>query len=962
MALPVAMNHPAGYCRGMHVAILETIKRPASSRASLRDRLAPLQTQSLRRSPALRRRARRTRPRFHGRHRVVASSLPKHRTPFGYEAGSNRVTTTTPRVFTTYFGYDALNRVKQVLDAVNGTTYIGYDIAGNTARVVDPLNHVTYFAYDLIDRLTSVTDALLNASYFGYDAAGNRNAEMDARANTTSYLYDVGNRLANVIDPLGKVAYYGYDLSSNLARTVDNNLTVIYFGYDALDRRTTITYPAENQSFGYDAAGNLLRTLDASGAAYFAYDRLSRLSTRTSPFADTVNYTYDAASNLTTLQYPDRGYGQEPYGQTPYGDPYGLACYYGYDNAQRMSQLLSPAANPAYYTYDSDSNVTKKQFGNGMISWATFDGADRVSSLRYVKSDNTPIVYFDYARDVAGRILTIGRENDLAIYYTYDNIDRLTRETWRKKSDNSQVYAFSYSYGATGNRLQMRRESTAGTETESAYYSYASDNSMTKKRVQIPPSSATDSYFYYDANGARTVWVEGTNATYYGYNAARLPSVIAPPASVEAPTYFYYDALMNRYCEIQAGTAAYFLWDAKYNLLDERNAEGSLRARYVHGYTPIRGIGSVLQVQRTAGGATYYQYPVMDHRGSVYAVLDDSQNTQLAYTMDSFGRQLAGIGGSVAALPNDLIEQTNVRMRQIGGKWYLIFRYRIVPVDEAVFASRDFLKYLNLYRLWSNNPVGQVDRDGLASSDEKDKDGKNPLPAGELIDDLPPLNPPVNANRVTRDFKIANPKKVRDDNEVWEIEYSTTPAKFSTNVQETTATQVWTCKGNNQNTVTYITKKTDKFEGGEFVATQDDTHGIFWQGKFDEVNQIPQANVLGAEGSWQFHSDSKWYGKENTEAQSGWGTKGTHQIIIKKDGKEVYNSGIITDEPTGLLTPPPSPIGQPKRPGPDTSTAGMVPIASVSHEGNGEYSKTGGKYKSTTTKSPPLTPYTREGR
>jgi YD repeat-containing protein len=601
----------------MHVVILETFKYPASNLAPLRDRLAPLRTQSLRRSPALRGRARRTRAQFHRRHRVVASSLSPKRTPFGH------------------------------------------------------------------------------------DAAGNRNAEMDARANTTYYLYDVGNRLANVIDPLGKVAYYGYDANSNLTQTVDNNLTFVYFGYDALDRRTRILYTDGGygvqpygtspygglfvaQYFEYDAGGNLSSTLDDWGGSYFAYDTLNRLSKRSTPRVDAVYYGYDAASNLTRLQYPQ-----------------GLnACYYGYDAAQRMSQLRAPTDNSCYYAYDASSNVARKLFGNAMAGYFTYDAADRVSSIRYVKSDGTPIVYFDYARDIAGRITTIGRETDLAIYYNYDNVDRLTKETWRKKSDNAQVYAFSYSYAPTGNRLQMRRESTLNTETESAYYSYAADNSLTKRYIQ-PAGNST--YWYYDANGNTTI-VNDTSAgaTYFEYGPHQLVTAIAPPS--EEPSYFFYDSRLNRYCENRAGAVTYFLWDG-LRLLEERSGDGSLTVRYTHGYSKRAGIGSTVEAQRIGSRTTYYQYLCMNHRGTAYAVTDISQNVQLTYTLDSFGRQLAGIGG-MPAVPNELIYQANWMTPIIGGRSYGLSPIRLYDFETGRFTQRDPLPTFTNIGKSSNSSMG----------------------------------------------------------------------------------------------------------------------------------------------------------------------------------------------------------------------------------------------------------------
>jgi YD repeat-containing protein len=583
----------------MHVVILETLECPASSRAGLRDRLAPLRTQFLRRRSALRGRARRTRAHFHGRHRVVASSLPKHRIPFGY------------------------------------------------------------------------------------DAAGNRNAEMDARANTTYYLYDVGNRLANVIDPLGKVAYYGYDANSNLTQTVDNNLTFIYFGYDALDRSTRILYtdggygvqPYGNSPYGglfvaqyfeYDAAGNLSSTLDEWGGSYFGYDTLNRLNKRSTPRVDAVYYGYDAVSNLTRLQYPQ-----------------GLnACYYGYDAAQRMSQLRAPTDNSCYYAYDASSNVARKLFGNAMAGYFTYDAAERVSSIRYVKSDGTPIVYFDYARDVAGRILTIGRENDLAIYYAYDNIDRLTRETWRKKSDNSQVYAFSYSYDATGNRLQSRYEN-AGAESQSSYFAYAADNSMTKRMVFMPPSTTVDTYYTYDANGSliKEYSPSPAAATYFEYGPHGFITKITPPTG--NPWNFYYDGQLNRYRIDRGGTDSYFLWDG-LNLLEERDGSGNLVARYTHGYTRIPGIGSIVEIYKPGTPNKTY-YLAMDHRGSAYVISDESQTEIGRRQYDAFGRVLSQTG----TWPVDVGYQSGWLELSISGRRLLFSPSRLYDPETGRFLGRD---------------------------------------------------------------------------------------------------------------------------------------------------------------------------------------------------------------------------------------------------------------------------------
>lgn len=78
----------------------------------------------------------------------------------------------------------------------------------------------------------------------------------------------------------------------------------------------------------------------------------------------------------------------------------------------------------------------------------------------------------------------------------------------------------------------------------------------------------------------------------------------------------------------------YYLWDG-LKLLEERDAAGSLVARYTHGYSRNPDIGSVAEVDRHVGASTYFQYLHMDHRGTAYAVTDHAGAIQLQYTQDA---------------------------------------------------------------------------------------------------------------------------------------------------------------------------------------------------------------------------------------------------------------------------------------------------------------------------------------
>src|ERR1043165_218966 len=443
---------------------------------------------------------------------------------------------------------------------------------------------------------------------------------------------------------------------------------------------------------------------DAWGTSRFGYDPLSRLSRRRTPASDTVYYAYDGLANQAIVQYPRTG----------------EAAYFAFDSASRMSGLVSPVGYSGKFLFDPKyATLSRRSFGNGTAVYYMYDGADRVVSIRHVKSDGSPLVYFEYGRDRAGRIVTIAREIDLAVYYGYDAVNRLTSELWARKSDHGQIYGFWYDYDTAHNRMKMRRGFGAGTEWDSAYFGYAADNSPTKRQTNTPAPTTVNTYFYYDANGALIKqWDQGdADATYFWYGPHKLITALKPPGTLAS--YFYYDGQLNRYAINNAGTLTYYLWDG-LKLLEERKTDGSLVARYTHGYAPSSDIGSISEVQRQTPTGLYYQYPHMDHRGTVYAVSDGAGVVQLTYTQDAFGREVAPVGGANPAVPNDNVYQTNWKTMEFGGTRYMVSTYRINDPATGTFLSRDpsgASNGLNLYLCFNADPVNMVDTEGLDANE-----------------------------------------------------------------------------------------------------------------------------------------------------------------------------------------------------------------------------------------------------
>ena len=338
----------------------------------------------------------------------------------------------------------------------------------------------------------------------------------------------------------------------------------------------------------------------------------------------------------------------------------------------------------------------KRLMGNSSSVYYAYDACQRVVSIKHATGPGAatvgaPIVYFVYQRDPAGRIVRIRettrnnlaayyRYNNLAIYYQYDAANRLTSEVWANPSPLSQVYAFTYKYDQASNRHYQNR--AYKTTSEQTYYNYNALNQVIKRIV-----GATYAYYFYNPDGTIYCGQNLSNVpTYYLYDLNRLTRCIWPVGTT--PYYFAYDGLLNRVKMVKGGTPAYFMWNG-LNQMEERNAAGSLVARYTHGNPIMPGVGSIVEVQRPVGSQTYFQYLHMDHQGSVAVVTDGSQNVIATYTNDAFGRQINSPPQAHPWLEQDFQFQSNWMTFFIGGYQYCLSPSRVYDPVLGRFLQAD---------------------------------------------------------------------------------------------------------------------------------------------------------------------------------------------------------------------------------------------------------------------------------
>jgi RHS repeat-associated protein len=299
------------------------------------------------------------------------------------------------------------------------------------------------------------------------------------------------------------------------------------------------------------------------------------------------------------------------------------------------------------------------------------------------------------------------REASYTIYYEYDENDRLTRELWTTTGPSPiEVYGFRYAYDLSGNRLKA---SVNGSDT---YYFYDACNRLSVKGETAAYANPT--YYFYDRNGSLTNLVEPSGATYFAYNVAGLVGKIKWRDA--SATYFFYDGAFQRYAINEFGASTYFIWDG-LNLLQERNADGTVKEEYTNAVTNIPGIGQLLETNRP-GQAQQKLYPIMDPRGTITKwIQSDGTTVFAAREYDAFG----------TIVPNSAIATWPGRFGYQGQSWMELLssdgsqRILLTPTrlyDPALgrFLQNEpllELRQLSHYTYVAQNPLMLVDPLGL---------------------------------------------------------------------------------------------------------------------------------------------------------------------------------------------------------------------------------------------------------
>ncbi len=405
-----------------------------------------------------------------------------------YDSYGRPISVTDPSGASTTYSYNGFGDLIQQVSPATGTTIYRVDAAGNPVQKTDARGVVANLSYDALDRLVAVTypaNPAENITFvydednhgFGagrltsvHDASGTLSRSYDERGNVlsesrtylntnttlvTRYAYDSASRLVALTYPSGWMVSYARDamgritgvsaipsgaaasrpILSSVAYQPFGPVSALTFGNGLAEKRafdqdyrlTSIASSGvQNLAYNYDAANNVLAITDglnASNSQTLTYDALDRLVGAAGAYGK-LAYSYDSNGRRISETSPATA------------DGLGQAAAFTYNQAGRLSSVLSGSRQLTSYTYDAFGRRIMKI---GSITATLFYQYDLVGRL-LEETDGQGKQQVDYVY-LGGRPIA-AIQGDGSIYFIH--ADRLGTPMAATAANQSVLWSSTY--------------------------------------------------------------------------------------------------------------------------------------------------------------------------------------------------------------------------------------------------------------------------------------------------------------------------------------------------------------------------------------------------------------------------------------------------------------------------------------------------------------------------------------
>ncbi|MBE0392704.1 SpvB/TcaC N-terminal domain-containing protein [Flavobacterium sp. PL002] len=421
----------------------------------------------------------------------------------------------------TTFKIDNYNGVPTMLttqtDALGKTVQSQTDVKGsNLASIQNDL--VTKFDINALGETIQVTDAMDHITKSSYDWLGRRTEFTHPDAGTTTMEYDLAGNLTKRV-------------TQDIKNTVPNGGAIQYL-YD-YNRLETIQYPKNPQNnvqYNYGKAdgtasrrGRLWFVQDASGGQEFYYGKLGEVEKeiRTLRITPTdiqtyiSQFEYDTWNRIQKMTYPD-----------------GEVVDYTYNRAGNLQSMQGKKESHTYdyikqLAYDEFEQRKYLKYGNDTETNYNYDPTmRRLQQLQVSSSLGRQIMNNSYSYDLVGNVLgiknvapvvnnTLGGTSNHE--YQYDDFYRLksAKATYQGEFTKAS-YELNMSYNKMHNITKKDLVHTVNNEQKGYVLDYTYDNelhpnapsSIQETAAQPTATSQQPRAYVYDGNGNPTSYTE----------------------------------------------------------------------------------------------------------------------------------------------------------------------------------------------------------------------------------------------------------------------------------------------------------------------------------------------------------------------------------------------------------------------------------------------------------------------
>ena len=532
-----------------------------------------------------------------------------HAATYGYDANQNLTDVTDAESRHTQMTYNNSNQ-QTVLTRPDATLVkTGYDDNGNLYSQRDGLNHVAAtYGFDSLDRLTSVTDALGRVTTITYDKASNQKTAVadsktitfgynngdeltsltysDGTTPNVSFTYDALGRRKTMVDGTG-TSTYTYDSLGRMRAVTTGTGKSVGYGYGLRDDLTSITYPNGQQVVRrFDDAGRLRGITDWLGnATAFEYDADGNLGRTTYPNGVVGTIGRDSVGRPMSIGYAKgaTGLGSYTYTRTPGGrlktatpsaGAPGTAATYAYTTNAQLKSTAGPSAS-AIWSYDAADRITKNPQGTTF----GYDNADQLASGTVSGGAAISTAYDARGNRTQYKVGTSGASNN----YSWDQAGRLTLY---KRVSSGGSGSFSTTFAYTGDGLRATKKGPGDTTAKVSVW----DEATTGPALLLTDGTSS---FVYGPDGVPVEQITGTVPTYLHQDQLGSTALITDASGAVTGKYAY-DPYGK--ATFTGTTSTPLQFNGQYT--DAESGLVHLRARY---YDP--DTGQFLSVDPLVGGS-----------------------------------------------------------------------------------------------------------------------------------------------------------------------------------------------------------------------------------------------------------------------------------------------------------------------------------------------------------------------